>query len=485
MTIDNSTAENHCTIYTISESPKNSKIIWAGTDDGNLQITKDDGTNWTDVTQNIPGLPENTWCSKVQASNQNERTAYVVFDGHRNGDKNVYVFKTTDLGKTWISLATESIETFARTISEDFANPDLLFLGTDYGLYITIDGGKQWVRFEGNIPKVPIYEMVIHPTENDLVIATHGRGILIIDDITPLRQLSQEVLSSEIAIFPSEPYTITNPRFLLGPSGDQGFTGSNPSSSAIITYYMQKRHVFGDMSVEIFNSDGELIKTLAAGKNKGINYVEWAVRKKPPRVKATNPMLAFRTAFGPTFPPGEYTVKVIKGENVYEGKIVLETDPSTGHSEADMKLQYETLNQAYTLLEDISFLDKQATDLMEKLNSVKSKISDDKLKNEITDLYNKMETLHKELIATSPSRLSGEIKLAEKVADIYSGIISYMGKPTDSQISGLNIYTGVYEKYRVDMNKILNEDLPKINSELKKLELEEIKVVTREEYDRS
>ena len=297
LTIDNSTAENYCTIYTISESPKNSKIIWAGTDDGNLQVTEDDGKNWKDVTANIPDLPEYTWCAKVQASNHNANTAYVVFDGHRNGDKSVYVFKTTDLGNTWTSLASESIETFARTITEDFVNPDLLFLGTEYGLYISIDGGKEWVRFEGNVPKVPIYEMVIHPTENDLVIATHGRGILIIDDITPLRQLSQEVFSSEITIFPSEPYTITNPKFAMGPSGDQGFRGSNPSSSAIITYYMQKRHVFGDMSVEVYNSDGELIKTLAAGKNKGINYVEWAVRKKPPRVKAANPTLGIQDSF--------------------------------------------------------------------------------------------------------------------------------------------------------------------------------------------
>ena len=133
-----------------------------------------------------------------------------------------------DFGKSWTSLASENIETFARTITEDFVNPDLLFLGTEYGLYISIDGGKDWVRFEGKVPKVPIYEMVIHPTENDLVIATHGRGILIIDNITPLRQLSQEVLSSEITIFPSEPYIITNPKFAMGPSGDQSFRGSNP-----------------------------------------------------------------------------------------------------------------------------------------------------------------------------------------------------------------------------------------------------------------
>jgi len=208
---------------------------------------------------------------------------------------------------------------------------------------------------------------------------------------------------------------------------------------------MQKRHVFGDMSVEIYNSNGELVKTLPAGKNKGINYVEWAVRKKPPRVKAASPTLAFRTAFGPTFPPGEYTVKIKKGETVYEGKITLQTDPTTGHSVEDMKLQYETLNKAYSLLEDISFTDRQATDLMEKLNKIKSKVSSEELKNKITELSDKLETMHKELVATSPNRLSGEVKLSEKVADIYSGIISYSGKPTDSQIQGLNLLSGVYD----------------------------------------
>lgn len=485
LTIDNSTAENHCTIFTISESPKDKNIIWAGTDDGNLQVTDDDGESWKNVTANIPDLPKNTWCAKVQASNHDSKTAYVVFDGHRNGDKRVYVFKTADLGKTWISLANESIETFARTITEDLVNPNLLFLGTEYGLYISIDGGKQWVRFEGKVPKVPIYEMVIHPAENDLVIATHGRGILIIDNIEPLRLLNDKILSSELTIFPSAPYTITNPRFATGLSGDQEFRGSNPSSSAIITYYMQKRHVFGDMSIEIYNSDGELVKTLPAGKNKGINFVEWAVRKKPPRVKASTPTLAFRTAFGPTFPAGEYTVKIKKGENVYEGKITLQNDPSSGHSLEDMKWQYETLNKAYTLLEDISFTDRQTTDLMDKLGKIKNKVSSDELKNQITDLTNQLETMHKELVATSPNRLSGETKLAEKVADIYSGVISYSGKPTDSQMQGLNLYSGVFVEYRNQMDKILSEDLMMINSQLKSSGLEEIKVITRAEYDKN
>jgi hypothetical protein len=277
-------------------------------------VTNDNGSSWNEVTPNIADLPQNTWCSKVVASNFDENIAYVVFDGHRNGDKNVYVYKTTDLGERWISLSDEGIETFARTIVEDFINPDLLFLGTDYGLYITIDGGQNWIRFKGKVPKVPIYEMVIHPTESDLVIGTHGRGILILDDISALRLLTDDVLSSELTIFPTEPYIITNPKFGYGLSGDHEFRGANPSSAAIINYYMQKRHVFGDMSIDIYNSDGELIKTLPAGKNKGINRVKWIVRKKPPKVKASSPLLVFRTAFGPTFPPGDYRIVIKKGE---------------------------------------------------------------------------------------------------------------------------------------------------------------------------
>jgi len=483
LTIDNSTAENHCTIYTISESPKDSKIIWVGTDDGNLQVTSNDGKSWNNVTSNVPDLPENTWCAKVQASNFDKNTAYVVFDGHRNGDKLVYVFKTTDLGKTWASLATEDIETFARTITEDFVNPDLLFLGTEYGLYITIDGGKDWVRFEGEVPKVPIYEMVIQPAKNDLVIATHGRGILIIDNITPLRLLTNEVLSSELTIFPSEPYKITNPKFAYGLSGDQEFLGSNPSSSAVITYYMKQRHIFGDMSIEIYNSEGKLIQTLPAGKSKGINTVNWHIRKKPPKVKASSPLLAFRTAFGPTFPPGDYTIRIKEGENTYEGKITLQTDPESKHSADEMKQQYETLDKSYTLLEDVSFMDKQVTDFMEKLNKVKNKIEEDEFRNEIIDLNNQLEKIHKELVSTSPNMLSGEIRFTEKVADIYSGIIDYSGRPTDSQIDRLNLLEGVYKTYRNEIDSILNKKIPDINSGLKNEGLEEIKVITREEYD--
>ena len=483
ITIDNSTAENHCTIFTISESPENSNIIWVGTDDGNLQVTRDAGKSWKDVTSNIQNLPQNTWCSKVVASNFDEKIAYAVFDGHRDGDKNVYVYKTTDLGENWISLATEDIETFARTIVEDFINPHLLFLGTDYGLYITIDGGQNWIRFKGKVPKVPIYEMVIHPTENDLVIGTHGRGILILDDISPLRLLTEEVFSSELTIFPTEPYIITNPKFGYGLSGDHEFRGSNPSSAAIITYYMQKRHVFGDMSIDIFDSEGNLVKNLPAGKNKGINRVEWIIRKKPPKVKASSPLLVFRTAFGPTFTPGEYKIVITKGENKYESSITLKVDPEAGHSEEDMELQLVTLNKAYDLLEDISFTDRQVTDLKEKLDIVVTQVDDGELKDNLTVLSEKLEKTHKELVATSPHRLSGEKQLAEKVGDIYAGIINYLGRPTDSQIQRLALLDSVFLQYRNQVDLVITDELQKINNELSNLGLKEINTISREEFN--
>ncbi len=482
LTIDNSTAENHCTIFTISESPKDEKVIWAGTDDGNLQVTNDAGENWVNVVENVPGLPENTWCSKVAASNFDAKTAYVVFDGHRNGDKKVYVYKTTDLGNSWSSIATEEIETFARTITEDIVNPELLFLGTDYGLYITIDGGKQWVRFDGNVPKVPVYEMVIHSDENDLVIGTHGRGILILDDITPLRLISDEVLNSELTIFPSEPYVITNPKYSTELSGDHEFRGSNPGNDAIITYYQQKRHVFGDMFIEIYNEAGELIKTLPAGKDKGINRIEWVVRKKPPNVKASSPMLAIRTAFGPTFPPGDYKIVIKKGDKSYEGKISLKYDPDSKHSAEDMKLQYETLNHAYELLEEISFTDKQVTDLKEKIDKSLLQIDNTESKDVFSGLSVRLEKLHKELVATSPHQLSGEIRLAEKVGDIYAGVLNYSGKPTDAQISGLNLLENKFNEYRQQVDKILEEDLLNLNNVLKNFGLQEINFIIKEDY---
>ncbi len=201
LTVDNSTAENHTTIFCIAESALDENLIWVGTDDGNLQVTRDGGKVWTNTVANIPGLPPNTWCSSVYPGRFDKGTAYATFDGHRNDDFTPYVYKTTDYGVTWTSIASEKITSHCYKILEDLVNPDLLFLGTEFGLFISVDGGEQWAQFKNDLPNVSVMDMVIHPREHDLVLGTHGRGVYIIDDISPFRQLTQEVLGSDF-VFP-------------------------------------------------------------------------------------------------------------------------------------------------------------------------------------------------------------------------------------------------------------------------------------------
>ena len=194
LSTDNSSAENHCTIFTIGESPIDSNIIWVGTDDGNVQITTDGGESWKNVTKNIPSLPANTWVYHIEPSSHDINTAYAVFDGHTRNDMTPYVYQTTDSGKSWKSIVTDEIKGFARSIQEDFVNPELLYLGTELGLFITCNGGMSWSHITNNMPPVAVHHVTLHRRDNALVMGTHGRGIIILDDITPLRQLTPEVV---------------------------------------------------------------------------------------------------------------------------------------------------------------------------------------------------------------------------------------------------------------------------------------------------
>src|SRR5262245_55421282 len=210
VTIDNSAAEMHTTLFSISESPKDKNLIWAGTDDGNLQITRDEAKTWNNVVANVQGLPPNSWVNWLQASNFDAGTAYAAFDRHTFGDFAPYVYKTTDYGQTWTPLVTpndsKTVHGYAHVIKEDAVKSDLLFLGTEFGLWVSIDGGKNWAQFKGNhFPAVAVRDLAIQSRDNDLVLATHGRGIWIIDDITPWRALTPEILSQEVAFVSARP----------------------------------------------------------------------------------------------------------------------------------------------------------------------------------------------------------------------------------------------------------------------------------------
>jgi photosystem II stability/assembly factor-like uncharacterized protein len=482
VTIDNSTAENHCTIYTINESALAPNVIWVGTDDGNLQITKDGGKTWTNVVANVPGLPSNTWVSYVYPSRFDRGMCYVTFDGHMMGDMKPYVYRTMDYGESWVALSNDNIKGFCHVIIEDLINPELLFLGTESGLFITIDGGLVWSQFKGNMPSVPVRDLVIQERENDLVIATHGRGIMIIDDITPLRLLTQEILQKDVAFLDSRPYEIGHLDWEQGWVGDDEFVGNNPPGATTINYYLKKRHVFGEMFVEIYNDKGEKIKELPAGKRKGLNRVSWQMRMKGPKVPRS-PLLSPQAMYGPTYPPGKYAVKIVKGDQTYEGEISVVYDPAIPHSAADRNKRYEILMKAYNLLEDLAYTDKVVTEIRDQAKEKSAKANNKTLGKKLTTLSESMEILHKELVATNvTAAITGEEKLREKIGDIYSAVNGYQGRPTQNQIDRLEILSNKVSEKKTGLENILTIDIPNLNGQLAKENIDGFKLTTKDEF---
>jgi len=238
-------AENYHTIYTIDESPRDSEVVWVGTDDGNVQVTRNGGDTWSNVRANIPALPDTIWVSEVEASHHDTGTAYVTFDNHRMGDFQPYVYKTTDFGQTWTNLSddipSEPPGNSVHTIAEDPETPNLLFVGTEFGCFVSLDGGTSWDRLMGELPPVAVRDLVIHPREADLVAGTHGRSIWILDDITPLRQLTETVRRKDAHFFDQPVATKWLDRTNYAKRTDLKFNGENPPPGAMINFYVRSQ----------------------------------------------------------------------------------------------------------------------------------------------------------------------------------------------------------------------------------------------------
>src|SRR5881398_1848716 len=473
VTVDNSSAEMHTTIYSISESPKDKSLIWVGTDDGNLQLTRDSGKTWNNVIGNVPGLPKNSWVSWVQASNFNAGSAYAAFDRHTFGDMAPYVFRTTDYGKTWTPLASaedaKGVRGYAHVIKEDLVKPDLLFLRTEFGLWVSIDGGKNWAQFKGNhFPAVAVRDLAIQPRDNDLVLATHGRGIWIIDDITPLRALAPDLLKQEVAFVSARPVQQRIEGSGGWANGDAVFIGDNPPDAAVINYYQRERHLFGKLKLEVLDSSGRVIDELPASKRPGLNRVTWPMRVKPPRVPPAA-QIAFAGVRGPRLVPGVYTVRLTKAGKVSETKLTIDLDRRANFSAADRKAQFDAAMNVHTLFDEESALMDRIVSLRKALASSGGALSEaDPLRKNISDFDGKVDAVRKKIVATTEGgAITGEERLREHTDQLYGAILSYEGKPGAYQIA----YIDALKRELVDVTKefeqLLTQDLVTLNESLK------------------
>ena len=456
LSMDNSGAENHSTIFTIAESSLDDDIIWVGTDDGNVQITRNGGKKWQNVVANIPNLPANTWVSHIEASVHHKATAYAVFDGHTANDGNTYVYKTTDFGQTWQSIATDNIKGFARNIQEDFENPNLLFLGTEFGLYISLNGGEHWLRFTNNMPATAVHYIDLQAKTNDLVLGTHGRGVIIIDDISPLRELSADVLDKKFHFFDSEPTIIKEENGFGGGSTETQFIGANPSTSTQIKYFMKKRHIFGKMKLEVFDKKGNKVADLPAGKAKGINIVGWDYYLKPPKI-AKGKTFTFGGFTAPRISPGEYKVVMTKGKETFETKVKLVSDPKSPLSKRERKKLHKTTMALYDMTQELAYLVYQIDEHIALAQAADSADA----KTLTTELNALKETL---VITTGDNYVgSAEPQLREKLADLYSKISAGYEAPSKSELANLSLLTADFTEAKAKYQAIVEQQAATIN----------------------
>ena len=373
------------TITTLCESPTRAGILWAGTDDGNLKVTRD-GETWKSVVENIPGVPKGTYVSRVLASAFDPATAYVAFDGHRSDDFNIYLFKTTDFGESWKAI-TKGIPKNQGTlhiIREHPRNRDLLFAGGEFGLYCSFDRGEDWQELKNNLPRVPVDDIAIHPRENDLIVATHGRSVWILDSIYSLEQMNAKTADSALQAFDVRPATMWRMARTRDFESHDLFIGPNPPHGAIIDFWTKAKPDLKDVKISILDPAGKAIASIKPSTlEAGVNRVSWNMRvdrlaPPTPQEEAAAARLAAAggeppVTGGPLVDPGDYTVEISVASNKVSKKFRVEEDPRiTWFSSADRAKRRDAINQLADMTKQAAGLRKTFTAADSSLTSLQN-----------------------------------------------------------------------------------------------------------------
>jgi photosystem II stability/assembly factor-like uncharacterized protein len=448
LSADNTSAENHTTIFAIAESPLDENIIWVGTDDGNLQYTTDGGKTWTNVAANVAaaGLPAQTWVSSVEPSRFDKQVIYASFDNHMYGDHKTYLGKSSDMGKTWTLFKSEEFTGFAHKIKEDLVNKDLLFAGTEMGMFASVTGGREWFRMKNRIPEYALVrDIVIHPKTHDLILGTHGRGVIVVDDIRPMRELAGETSNKPVHIFALAPQPIRDGQFGNGgfpPTG--GWSAGNPAGIPPIQYYLKDRIMSGDVKVEIFNDKGELIQSMPGSKRKGVNKVYWNQRMTPNKSAAGGTKMDRGGMVAPQVLPGTYTLKLTVGKEEYKQPIVLVHDvDNTTYSMEDRLAQHKASMELFNMQKELNGLIEEVNGEQKLLKESGEKIKSEKVKKLLKTYNQSLEEFRAGLLATKQTSIfADEEQLRERLTELYTTIAGNEARPSNLQLERLQALQG-------------------------------------------
>jgi photosystem II stability/assembly factor-like uncharacterized protein len=491
ITPDNTGAEIHCTIYTITESPLREGLIWIGTDDGLVQLTQDGGKTWTNLTANIKGLPPESWVTRIEASHFAEGTAYATFDRHRMDDYKPYLFRTEDYGNTWTPLHADLPEAgYLHVVREDPVNENLLYLGSEFGLFFSFDRGRHWMPYTNDFPTIAVRDIQIHPRDMDLLVGTHGRGLWVLDDITPLQKMTGEVLASDSVLFEPRPTVLYSYKSNSMYAGPYAFQGPNPPAGAMITYYLKDKPGPEDkILLTVKNGEGQTVMNLRASKEKGLNRVIWPLREEDSSGSQRGGSRYRRFSGGPYVLPGEYVVE-FQVDGMKQSR-PLEVKPFAKH---DFTAEQRKLNQQYAreigdlvqrgnaLIRSMSQLDEELTSLESRI--IETNIQDERLRAKLKDIRAEVDNIQKSYSMSVEGRtgykrpvlvaLRGGT-LPEQLVRLRYSIMGYQGAPTQTQIDQFEDIKKAITPLLETADILKTEDIPELNALLNELDFPVIK----------
>jgi hypothetical protein len=485
-------------------------VLWVGTDDGNLQVTRDDGKTWTNVAGKVPGLKKGAYVAKVEASHRDEGTAYVAFDNHRSDDFAIYLYMTTDYGQTWRRITDGIPEEAgsAHVVREDPRNPNLLFAGTEFGLFVSFDRGGKWEKMRNGLPTVPVFDIAIHPRDHDLILGTHGRSILIMDDITALEQMSDSVLSADWHLFDMRAGTSFHIANFKGFTGTREFIAANPPYGVVIDYYL-KNKLEGRNPVKITVTDkaGNKIRELNGSGEPGINRVNWDLRyDAPAQPPPANPAASgaqpgenaepeaaggggrgggggggpfgFGGNRGPLVDPGEYDVAIAAAGKNETKTVAVEEDPRITLSAADRAKRRQALTKLYGMAREaetgrrrIVAMRTSLTTLTDSWKRPGATQPSDSVKKAAEDLLVRV----KEVAGLFEVDRQGGLGFAgppltytpppvnQKIGRLMGAIDGYAAAPTERQFTDIDQASAELGPALASVNKLANEEVPRLN----------------------
>ena len=498
LSMDATGAENHTTILVIEPSPLEKDMLWVGSDDGRVHITRNGGATWQDVSKNLKGLPAGSWIAQIKASNKNKGEALLIANDYRRFNYTPYAYRTKNYGRTWTRIVdANDVQSYTLSIVEDLENPNLLFLGTDDGLYISLNAGEKWTKWTNGFPTVPVKDLVIHPRENDLVIGTFGRAAWVLDDIKPLRELAKNSnsLATNLQLF--EPPTAYQANFIQ-PTGsrfgaDALYQGENRRRGAPISFYVNKPKAdkkskvkWNKIKLEIYDGT-RLIRTLSQNtpKENGIYKMYWYLDEKGVARASRRVRKSTRETGGVRVKPGTYKLKMTFGNQVSEQNINVEFDPRLTYSKTDLSTRYQVSKQLEANSKTIADVVKQLVESQTIVKEISSKLKKADKKKYASQIKFSKEITKKidgfiELFLGKIDKRQGitrspEITINQRYGAARSYVGARFGKITKTETELINNFKDALKEVLNKTNNFFNTDWKKFKNEVDSIKISSFK----------